>query len=166
MVSREAPALSLYSLVEHASPHNIFTGDRQTLARLSARIEMDVIDKRISAPLFAGFQQLQYFAPVLERYKKVAQTSKDVWVFGMLDASYPEVANIHYIELGACHPLKREWFVVVNDKHYKRALIAEEVTPENTPHANRLFDGVITTDPIIVDLMYQHLLAVVETIKN
>jgi len=166
MVINGTPTLSLYSLVEHTSPNNIFTGNRELLAQLSASIEKAVIDRHIKSPIFVGFQQLRYFGPVYERYKCVANTSKAVWVFGMPDAVYPDVENIHYIELGPEHPLKREWFVVINDRHYKRALIAEEVSPDGTPHENRAFDGVLTSDPIVVDLMYQHLLAVVETIAS
>lgn len=158
--------LSLYSLVEHASPYNIFTGDRQLLARLSGQIEREILDKRIQSQVFAGFQQLSYFAPVSERYQRIADQCKAVWVFGVPDAMYALHHHMHTIELNPGHPLEREWFVVVNDRQYKRALIAEEITPRGTPHADRVFDGLLTTDPVVVDLMYQHLLAVVETIAK
>jgi DICT domain-containing protein len=110
-----------------------------------------VVTRQLQAQVFAGFQQLRYVQPVLPRYTRVAQTA-ETYVFGQPGDIEIDVPNLQVVELDTQDDLVREWFLVVMHPGYQRALVAREMTAPGTPHARRLFRGIITSESRQVEL--------------
>lgn len=149
------PQLSLYSLINRGtiSPQNIFAERRNVLARWCRTIEMRINEERLNTNVYANFQQLEYFGPVFPRYQKMAQVTKNIFIFGEPNATYEPVDNIHYVALSQNDQLVREWFLLVNHERYAEAVVAQEVTPPGTPHKDRMFKGIMTTNRDIIEIL-------------
>jgi DICT domain-containing protein len=137
---------SVACLVDEQAVENIFTGRTDLLVRWSSGIEKAIINYQLKTPVYVGVQHLRQFKPILERYRRIASFAHGVWVFGQSDAEPMAVNGLHYVSLHPDDKLVREWFLVVNEAAYARALVAREITPPGTPQAQRMFQGVLTSD--------------------
>lgn len=146
MLVKIASEFSLYGLVEWRNVYNIFTQRRPILADWCKRIEKTIIEHQLNSEVFAGFQQLRYLTPILSRYQQMAQISNQVYVFGESGPNDPQLNGLNPVVLNHNDSLVREWFLVVNHKHYCRALVALEITPFGTPHRDRVFRGMMTSE--------------------
>jgi DICT domain-containing protein len=136
---------SLYELIDRTNTRNIFSERPNMLASWCKMMENAVVDFRLDARVYAGFQQIRRLERVFPRYQKMAQYS-EVYVFGEPDAQFPAVENMQYVNLHPLDELTREWFLIVDDPKYARALIARETTPPGTPRNDRVFEGVLIND--------------------
>jgi DICT domain-containing protein len=141
---------SLYGMIDEANTSNIFMDRRKMLAHMCGRIEQDVVNARLDADVFAGFQKYVYVTPVIERYQSMVDQGAQVWLFAEGDSGDVALDGVLATGLLAGDALLREWFLVVSHPEYARALVAQEVTPDGTPQRERLFRGVMTSDPVEV----------------
>jgi DICT domain-containing protein len=139
-------SFSIYDLVDWRNIYNIFTERRKLLAHWSRTLEENVISQQLQTPVYAGFQQLRYVKPVLPRYHNMLTVTNEIFVFGVPGKADPVLSAFKCVPLRNEDQLTREWFLVVDHPQYRRALVAQEVTPPGTPHAQRLFRGVLTSD--------------------
>lgn len=155
---------SLYQHIIQTTPQNIFSNKRKMLAHWCASVEKELIEQAIPLTLFVGFQQLDYFVPVMKRYQLIAQTADYVFVFGEPSDKVVPIANLTYVYLSPDDKLRNEWFLIAHHKDYSRAIIAYETTPPNTPHEDRVFTGVLTNDFNNTEPIYQTLMTEVDSI--
>lgn len=148
---------SVYDAFSHDRVLNIFSDRRQMLGRWCASIENAVTHDAIHTTVFAGFQQLEYMLPVMERYERMAKNSNKIYIFGQPYEDMPSIENITYVHLQPDHQLCKEWFLVVHHPLYSRALIALETSPPNTPHKDRMFKGLLTNDVSMIEPIHQKL---------
>lgn len=148
---------SVYQYIEHAGIQNIFSDNRKLLAHWCQSIESTIIEQSLPLTLFACFQELDYFVPVMERYKLIAKFARHVFIFGVPSGSVCTIPNITYVPLSSVDQLRNEWFLIAHHGDYSRALIALEKTPLNTPHHERRFDGVLTSDTNVIAPIFKAL---------
>jgi DICT domain-containing protein len=140
------PQFSVYNLVDWRNIYNIFTERRKLLAHWSKSIEESVIHQELDTSVYASFQQMRYIKPVLPRYHEMHNITKRIYVFGVPASIDPPLNGFESVHLRDEDSLTKEWFLVVSHPRYHRALVAQEVTPLGTPHQQRLFRGVLTSD--------------------
>lgn len=136
---------SLYDHIDWRNIYNIFSERRALLATWCRTIELAIIERELHTEIYAGFQQLRYLAPVLHRYQKISTFSR-AWVFGQPGEADPPLDGLNAVYLQPGDHLIKEWFLVVNHPTYARALVAHEVSKPGTPHAKRMFRGILTSD--------------------
>lgn len=132
---------------------DIFSDRRRMLAKWCAMIEKTIIREALTgSQIFVGFQQLEYFLPVFERYQQIAQLGNTIWVFGQDRESFtpPTTENINYIDLHPNDSLIKEWFLLVHHGVYSRSLSAIEISAPNTPHSLREFRGILSSNPKLI----------------
>jgi DICT domain-containing protein len=149
------PNLSVYNLVKRTKVLSSFLNDRQAMLMISYEIERSLLKAR--ARVFAGFQRMSRFLPMQERYRKLAEYSETVYVFGVMDVTPPRIANVRYIALNEGDQLAREWFLVVDSPQYYSALATEEVTALGLPDDQRKFVGVWSFDEELVTILQEWL---------
>jgi DICT domain-containing protein len=148
--------VSLYETVKHSSTERITVAHRKTMSWLSRAIELTALNASRPMQIFSGFQSMQFFLPVAKRYSELAQHA-DVYVFGFPDVTPPLIKNVHYIPLAKDDPLVLEWFIVVKSPNFSNALVTQDQTGLDTPHARRVFRGMLTYDLHEVNALTQML---------
>jgi len=141
---------SLYNHIDRKNVRNLFSERPLVLASWCRMIENVVVDFRLAADVYAGFQRMRRLGPVWPRYQKMAGTAQGIWIFGAQDATYPQTNHINFITLTPEDELMREWFLIVDHTTYSRALVARETTPLGTPQQDRLFEGVLIGERAMV----------------
>ncbi|MDX1995281.1 MAG: DICT sensory domain-containing protein [bacterium] len=144
-------SFSVYGLVNQFSIHNIIASDIRLLTHWSHQIEVQAREKALPVDFFAAFQQLHHFLSVSQHYQALAATARSVTIFGEPDVFVPSYAGIQVVALHRHAVLAREWFVIAAHPTFARAVIARETTPPGTPRQKRLFEGILTSDPALVD---------------
>jgi DICT domain-containing protein len=137
---------SLYELIDWRNIYNIFSERRALLASWCRTIELAVIERQLQTEVYAGFQQMRYLKPVQHRYQQMSVHASQVWVFGQAGSGDPALDKISGVYLRPGDQLIKEWFLVVDHPSYSRALVAHEMTKPGTPHAKRMFRGILTSD--------------------
>lgn len=156
------PQFSVYNLfVEQGRALDIFSEQRRMLALWCANIERTIIRQELkSGHVFASFQQLDFFLPVLERYRKMTEFIDNIWVFGIpsKDQNFPQLDGVNYIYLEEEDVLTQEWFLIVNHPTYSRSLSALETTSPGTPHKDRTYKGILSSEPTVITPVYEKLM--------
>lgn len=151
------PTFSIYQLVERRQTEGILLNRRETMSRISHVIEGHVLDQPADMQVYAGFQYLSRFLPQMKRYRKMAQSAKHIYVFGVPDILPPAIDNLTYIELKPEDALAKEWFILAYGKDYQCALATEELTSFHDPDEERVFKGVWTFDTRIINILNEWL---------
>jgi DICT domain-containing protein len=154
------PHLSVYHLVKRTKTLNAFLNNRQAMLLISYEIERALFKTR--ARVFAGFQHMSRFLPQEARYRKLAETSESVYVFGIMDVFPPPIAGIRYVPLRKDDQLAREWFLIADSPQYFSALPTEEVTPLGLPDEQRQFEGAWSFDEELVTILQEWLSSLVD----
>lgn len=134
----------------------IFTVDGMTT--ISHIIEDVVTNNPALTDLHVSFQFYSRFANQQERYTKIANNAKGLWVYGADDAPLPPLPRMVAIDTTNT-PLEHYWFVIAYGPGISAALLAEEITPENRlPGEPRMYEGFYTfeTDTAYQLIMLMH----------
>ncbi len=143
-------SLSLYELVKAQYSSRLSVNHRKAMSWLSRAMELTALDAAKPVRVFSSFQSMQFFLPVLERYKKLAQHAR-IFVYGYPDITPPPIEGITYVFLKPDDLLVKEWFIIVNSPDFCNALITEEQDYAlKTPHGRRVFRGVLTYERDLV----------------
>lgn len=143
---RVDPHFSVYELVDWQNVSNIFIEKRPMLAFYCRKIETEIVERGLKADVYAGFQRLARVKPVLPRYTQMVAQGASVAVFGVPSSKDGDMTGIRAVPLHEADVLVKEWFLVANHPQLQRALIAREVSGAHLPHAERTFEGVLTSD--------------------
>lgn len=152
------PNFSVYEIFMKDRPLNIFSEQPKLLAQWCAVIEDMIIQESFNITIFAGFQNLQYFLPVVERYRRMAEVAKNVYIFGKSHPDMPNIDKLHYVCLNPEDQLCKEWFLVIQHDTYTRSLAALDISEDDTPRSQHIFKGVLTNDSEIIASAYQQLM--------
>jgi len=136
---------SLFALVKDQASNKLSVNHRKTMSWLSRAIELTALQASSPVRVFSGFQSMQFFLPVLNRYTRLAQKA-EVYIYGYPDVMPPTVPGIHYVQLVENDPLVKEWFIVVNSAEFCNALVTEDEAGLSVPHERRRFKGLLTYD--------------------
>ncbi|MFN8410782.1 MAG: DICT sensory domain-containing protein [Anaerolineales bacterium] len=127
--------------LQNASFRYIFSVAGMT--EISHMIEDAVIETRGISDTHVSFQYFSRITAQIDQYKKVAETSKSLWLYGIPDAQLPQLPRTTGIDTSGT-PLEKYWFVVAYGPGIYATLLAEEIAPEND---QRLYEGFYTFEP-------------------
>jgi len=113
----------------------------KNMIAISRLIEDSVINTPGIADTHVSFQYFSRIDAQLEQYKKVADASKGLWLYGIPDAPLPKLARTVAISTSNT-PLESYWFVVAYGAGLYATLLAEEITQPD--HGQRLYEGFFT----------------------
>lgn len=145
-ITIDDPNFSVYRLVERIEEQSATMSHRQTMSLISKEIENSTLVDGVRSRIFASFQKLSRFLPLVPRYEQMAGLAESIYVFGIPDVEPPLIPNVHYVYLDANDQLAKEWFLVSFCKDYASALATEELTHMDDPDHTRVFKGVWTFD--------------------
>lgn len=124
--------------LEHASFRYIFSVDG--MIKISRLIEDTVIKTPGVADTHVSFQYFSRIAAQEKQYKRVAESAKSLWLYGVPDAPLPKLSRTVGIDTSGT-PLEEYWFVVAYGPGIYAVLLAKEITPES---GQRLYEGFFT----------------------
>lgn len=164
MPTNIAPGFSVYQLVERVQKHqeSAVINSRRTMNIISYEIENASIQDGAQTRVFSAFQRMSRFLPQVERYKKLAERSESIYVFGVPDVPVPEIPRVTYIHLEPHMQLAKEWFLVSYGKGYASALATEELTSIDDPDEQRRFKGIWTFETPMVAILEEWLTRTVD----
>ncbi len=139
--------------LQRSSFRYIFSVDG--MIEISRLIEDSVIETPGIAETHVSFQYFSRIAAQLDQYKKVAEASNNLYLYGVPDAPLPQLPRTLGISTSGT-PLERYWFVVAYGAGIYATLLAEEIAPEND---QRFYEGFFTFEPEtayqIITLLHQ-----------
>lgn len=155
------PGFSVYRLVNRSPSDTAVMSNRRTMSVISREIENATLIDQADNVIFSSFQYLSRFLPQEARYRELAKTAKQVYVFGVPDVEVPYIEGITYIPLKPEDQLAKEWFLISYGKDYFSALATEELTNFHAPDHTRKFRGVWTFDLAMVNILHEWLSGIV-----
>jgi DICT domain-containing protein len=107
-----------------------------------------------SGRVYAGFERLSAFQPIIDRYLRIADLSECVYLFGQPDWVPPKHPNVRVIQLNPTVRLSRESFLIVQSSNLNRALVAfdEEVVDNSMPEQIRYW-ALKTSNEVVVQAL-------------
>jgi len=124
----------------------IFTVDG--MVEISHMIEDAIIEQPTVSETHVSFQYFSRISAQQERYQKVAQASKNLWLYGVPDVPLSEnfVRTVGIDTSGT--PLEHYWFVIAYGQSISMTLLAEEISPADRLEGEpRMYEGFYTFDP-------------------
>jgi hypothetical protein len=118
----------------------------QGMTEISHMIEDFVMANPGVADTHVSFQAFSRFADQQERYDKVAEAAKGLWLYGALDVPPPNLRKTIIVDTGGT-PLEQYWFVIAYGPGVHMTLLAQEINIERLPHEPRMYEGFYTFDP-------------------
>ncbi|MEZ0395776.1 MAG: DICT sensory domain-containing protein [Anaerolineales bacterium] len=117
------------------------------MVEISHLIEDFVLANPGAADMHVSFQAFSRFADQQERYTRLADSVKGLWLYGVPDVPPPQLPRTTIVDTAGT-PLERYWFVIAYGPGVHMTLLAEEVSPEDRlPHEPRMYEGFYTFDP-------------------
>ena len=163
----------LYSLIEQEVNNleqKIY--NKPSLVATSHAIEDVIFEFELEARMFVFFQQAEFLAEELKRYKRLDKICQQLFLFAEHFPSEikQEFENAKFINLEnqdcpLCENLVKEWSLVVDHPKYPMALITKELLDEQNSKQDmfRQFKGSLTFEGELVDFIINCL---EEFIKN
>ncbi|HET8934533.1 MAG TPA: DICT sensory domain-containing protein [Polyangiales bacterium] len=108
------------------------------------------------ASVYVGFERASRVKPVLKRYQKLAEQSKELVLFAELDVPVPLDASC--VDVTGC-ALAREWFLVIHSPNYHALLVARDLDGfgPTGPLQGRRFSGLTLHDSGVIGRAIQEL---------
>lgn len=153
---------SVWGLVQRVKSRSAVSNHRHTMNLVSYTIEdVTLVDKE-KTRIFAGFQRFSKFMPQINRYTRMAEVADMIYVFGVPDIEPPAIQGITFVPLERFDRLSREWFLVSYGETFASALVTQEITDTGTLDEKRVFEGLWTRDPSLVEILDQWLARTVD----
>jgi hypothetical protein len=153
---------SVWGLVGRIKARSTLLNHRQTMNLVSYTIENITLLDGEKTRMFAGFQRYSKFIPQIKRYTRMATIAERIYVFGVPDVELPEIPGVIYVPLERYDRLAREWFLVSSSPYFSSALVTQELTETGTLDENRVFEGLWTLEPTMVEILDQWLVRTVD----
>lgn len=139
--------------LQHSNFRYIFSV--QSMIEISHMIEDSVINTPGVAETHVSFQYFSRIPAQLKQYTKVSEASTGLWLYGVPDASLPQLSRTIGVSTDGT-PLEAYWFVVAYGPGLYATLLAEEITPEE---GQRMYEGFYTFEPEtafqVISLLHQ-----------
>ncbi|MBI3175616.1 MAG: hypothetical protein HYZ25_17990 [Chloroflexi bacterium] len=127
--------------LHHSSFRYIFSV--RSMIEISHLIEDSVIETSGVADTHVSFQYYSRIAAQAKQYKRVAESARQLWLYGVPDAPLPKWPRTIGISTSGT-PLEKYWFVVAYGAGLYATLLAEEIDAGN---GQRLYEGFYTFEP-------------------
>lgn len=150
-----APTIHI-SLFTHLQHHfsdrlQLLHCTKATLVHVSHTLEDLVLQRKLPAILFTGFQESSHWREETERYRALAEVAQQVCIFagGQLppEASEKEI----HITLHGDDPLRQEWFLCILSPQFSVVLCGQDQHNAAEQEATRQFATLWTLDPAVID---------------
>lgn len=115
----------------------------QNMIEISYLIEDAVTRSPGTSDTHVSFQYFSRLTPQIDRYKRVAEASRGLWLYGIDDTQLPELPNTTSV-ITTATPLERYWFVVAYGPGIYMTLLAEEISGDGE---DRTYEGFYTFEP-------------------
>ena len=143
-----------------------FLHDAHQMLRSTREIEASVT--AVDATLWVGFQRAEVFLREYDVYRDLTGQGTTVVAFGEgVPEGTDELPNFTWVELPANrYALENQWFLVVREPE-PLAFVGFETSPEpvrgsgNATSPAKSWDGFVSSDPRLVELVIDHLESVV-----
>lgn len=155
------PTFSVWGLTQRVRTGSTLLNHRKTMNLMSHAIEDVTLVEKESTRVFAGFQRLSRFQPQAERYAQIAKLAQMTYVFGIPDITPPPIPGITFVPLTPRDLLAREWFLVSSNDAFACALVTQETTTDVTRDSERMFDGILSFDVRLVEILDEWLIRTV-----
>ncbi|MEM7028116.1 MAG: ATP-binding protein [Chloroflexota bacterium] len=143
--------ISLYNLIANEYRDLLFLNTVDMMNTISRRIEWTVIDNTLPVDFYAGFQRFSFFLLQQERFERLANVARRIYIFGIPDVTPPIIPGIEFIPIDEESNLALEWFLVINASYFYTALLTREVFGQDEITGKRRFSGIWTHDEVIVE---------------
>ncbi len=124
--------------LEHANFRYIFSVDG--MIKISRLIESAVMNTPGAADAHVSFQYFSRIAAQQKQYKRVAESARHLWLYGVPDAPLPQFPRTIGIDTSGT-PLEDYWFVVAYGPGIYSCLLAKEIDPQA---GQRIYEGFFT----------------------
>lgn len=133
--------------------------DIPSLERMCYIMEEVLMKNKSDAVVYAGFQKRSRAKAIWERYLKIADNVKKIYLFGEPDLELKIHSNIEFINISKDDELYKEWFLVIDKKMGKSMMVAYDLDGfgKYSDEKMRKFKGAKTTDPKVVSLASEYL---------
>ena len=141
--------LSLFDLLIDHLGHTlpVVRATKTTLVHLSHALEDIVLEDRLPALVFTGFQESSYWAKETARYKELAAHARQVCIFSGGPLPPEQHASEVRIQLASGDQLRQEWFLAVLSESFSALLCGQDAHARVDAEAYREFDTIWTFDP-------------------
>lgn len=144
--------ISLYHAIPSEVRHLIYPTTARSLRTISQAIE-DVVQAHVpQADMAIGLQRFSAFLDQEQRYRDLAASCQQIWIFGVPDVRPPSIRHITFVPLQAGSAAAQELFVIVNSATFGVALVAAEL-PVTNPADQRQFQVCLSADLSILDTL-------------
>ncbi|MFQ3567115.1 MAG: DICT sensory domain-containing protein [Aggregatilineales bacterium] len=155
------PNFSVWGLTQRVRTGSTLLNHRKTMNLMSYAIEDVTLIEKEPTRVFAGFQRFSRFRPQAKRYAQIAKLAQMTYVFGIPDVAPPSIPGITFVPLTSRDQLAREWFLVSSNDAFACALVTQEITSEVTRDSERMFEGILSFDVRLVEILDEWLVRTV-----
>ncbi len=133
---------------------------KSTLVHLSHTLEDSILNNKIPAMLFTGFQESSYWREETKRYRELAKIAQQVCIFAGKPLPPESGVNELNIELAKNDQLLQEWFLLILSDEFSVLLCGQDRDALVTSEAEREFDTIWTFNRNHIE----HTLDILETV--
>ncbi len=126
---------------------------------LKKELEDIVIKFQLKPVIFSGIQALSNYARVEKTYKKLAETARKIYVFGVPDSEIDRIPGLSPVNLNEDEYTK-DIFIIINGSDYYAALIAKEIKKDAFEADKTVYKAFITFERKIINSAISSLNAV------
>ncbi len=143
----------LFNLIKQRlnSPLPLVRCTKTTLVHLSHSLENMILNHRIPAVIFAGFQESRHWQQETARYRALAQVARQVCIFSTPPLPPESEAGSIYIPLQPADPLGREWFLAVLSDPLSVILCGQDSRLAVAKESARQFETLWSFDPPLIN---------------
>lgn len=156
--------VSLFDLLRNALDDSapVLNFSKPTLVHLSHMLEDVVLNRRLPAMIFTGFQESSHWRKETRRYLELAHVAKQVTIFAGQPLPADSGANLLQVALADGDLLRQEWFLLILSRSFSVLLCGQDNVQPAETEAEREFATIWTFDPVVIMQALDVLEAVVE----
>lgn len=121
-----------------------------SILALKKELEDIVVKYQLKPVIFSGIQAFSCFSRDEKRYRKLSETARKIYVFGISDAEMDMIPGLSPVSLED-NEYNKDIFVIINGSEYYAALIAKEIKKDLFEADNSLFKAFITFERKIIN---------------
>ncbi|MBC8099627.1 MAG: hypothetical protein H7Y11_09305 [Armatimonadetes bacterium] len=126
---------------------------KTTMVHISHTLEDIVLNERLPALMFTGFQASHYWAQEANHYQALAEVAGQVYSFAGHSLAADDSSKTMYIELREDDLLRQEWFVLILSASFSVILCAKDSQIDTTDEAQREFDAFWSFEAYAINLV-------------
>lgn len=139
---------------------DVFKASKATLVDISHTLEDCILNDRLPAVIFTGFQESTYWREETARYLELTGIASQICIFAGGQPPVPEEKHIA-VTLSGDDPLRQEWFLLILTRPFSAVLCGQDNQIVIESEANRSFETMLSFDPQVVQAALAAILPVV-----